>query len=575
LDTLPPFWQTCVFVLALSFPQAALALSIGMAGIGPIAGAAVLLGFGVLNVLTIAALAEAVARNGAIRYGNAFLGRVAADYLGPTGSVILTLGAGAFMFLANVAGLIGLATTLASFAGLPATICAAVLFGANAYRLAAQSRVSLSITMLLAGLDVTLLLALSLLGFAHFRPELFRLPDLGGTSDQALGPAGLLQVQLGVLLTAYYGHNMVSQVARSVLPRDPSGGALIRGSAAAFGIMTLILVLWVLAVSDVLAPNVLARTSGTVLVPLAAELGPAAQLLGVPIAICLLGLSSIRTADVLFNLARERLPVQPSGTRLGRRARLALSISPVLVAFGLAEWLLWTGAASYARLISIAGVLTASLFAGIFPVLLLVASRRKGDLVPTAVYPLLGHPLVVGGVYVVFLGIVLLHGLVIWQEAPARALALGEVVCVVALTAYLVWRGAFTPRAVVELRLEAPDRDTATLCVTAIGHPCTARVRLDYGDGLRSREAAEEPIATFSRLRAASLDLPTHGARELKVWAHRVTAEGVSEPLPVAVAVVDGTDVRRVDLAARGGQSVVPLTGSTCRLELTLGHHEA
>jgi hypothetical protein len=38
---------------------------------------------------------------------------------------------------------------------------------------------------------------------------------------------------------------------------------------------------------------------------------------------------------------------------------------------------------------------------------------------------------------------------------------------------------------------------------------------------------------------------------------------------------MDGADVRRVDLAARGGQSVVPLTGSTCRLELTLGHHEA
>jgi hypothetical protein len=574
VEALPPFWQTCVFVLALSFPQAALALSIGMAGIGPIAGAALLLGFGLLNVITIAALAEAVARNGAIRYGNAFLGRVAADYLGPAGSLVLTLGAGAFMFLANVAGLIGLATTLASLAGLPATICAGALFGANAYRLASQSRVSLSITMLLAGLDISLLLALSVLGFAHFRPELFRLPDLGGSSSQARGLAGLPQVQLGVLLTAYYGHNMVSQVARSVLPRDPSGGALIRGSAAAFGLMTLILVVWLVAVSDVVAPDVLARTSGTVLVPLAAELGVAAQVLGAPIAICLLGLSSIRTADVLFNLARERLPAQTSGTRLGPRGRLAMSISPVLVAFGLAEWLLWTGTASYARLISIAGVLTASLFAGIFPVLLLVASRRKGDLVPTAVYPLLGHPLVVGVTYVVFLGIVLLHGLVIWQDGLERALALGEVLGVVALTTYLVRRGAFAPRAVVELRQETRDQDTATLSVTAVGHPCDARVRLDYGDGFQRREATEQPIATFSRLRAATLELPTHGARELKVWAHRVTAEGLSLPLPVRVAVMDGVDVRRVDLAAAGGQTVVPLTGGSCHLELMLGQRE-
>src|SRR5919204_2137767 len=217
---------------------------------------------------------------------------------------------------------------------------------------------------------------------------------------------------------------MVSQVGRAVLPRDPSGRALIGGSAAAFAVMTIMFVLWVVVVSGVVAPRALASTSGTVLVPLTMELGWVAQLLASPVALFLLGLASIRTADVLFNLVRERLPVQRTGSRLGSRGRLALSISPVLVAFGVAEWLLLMGTGSYARLISIAGVLSVSVFAGIFPVLLLVASRRKGDLVPTAVYPLLGHPLVVGGTYLVFLGIILLHGLVIWQDALERTLAL-------------------------------------------------------------------------------------------------------------------------------------------------------
>jgi hypothetical protein len=274
---------------------------------------------------------------------------------------------------------------------------------------------------------------------------------------------------------------------------------------------------------------------------------------------------------VLFNLTRERLPVQGQGSRLGPRGRLALSISPVLVTFVLAEWLLLTGAASYARLISIAGVLTASLFAGIFPVLLLVASRRKGDLVPTAVYPLLGHPLVVGGIYAVFLGIILLHGLVIWQSVLERALALAMAIVVVALTVHAVRRGAFAPRAVVELRQELRDQDTATLSVTSVGHARAASVRLDYADESQTREVAQGPIQTFSRLRAATLELPLEGARELKVWAHRATPEGTSEPLSVWVAVADGSGVRRVDLAARGGQTVVPLTGGVCRLELTLG----
>jgi hypothetical protein len=41
------------------------------------------------------------------------------------------------------------------------------------------------------------------------------------------------------------------------------------------------------------------------------------------------------------------------------------------------------------------------------------------------------------------------------------------------------------------------------------------------------------------------------------------------------VAVTDGAAVRRVNLAARGGQTVLPLTGTACRLELTLDEPRA
>jgi hypothetical protein len=66
-----------------------------------------------------------------------------------------------------------------------------------------------------------------------------------------------------------------------------------------------------------------------------------------------------------------------------------------------------------------------------------------------------------------------------------------------------------------------------------------------------------------------TLELPTQGAREIKVWAHRVTLEGMLEPLPIRVDVVDGSDSRQFDLAASGGQVVLPLTGSMSRLVLT------
>jgi hypothetical protein len=50
-------------------------------------------------------------------------------------------------------------------------------------------------------------------------------------------------------------------------------------------------------------------------------------------------------------------------------------------------------------LLSFLGIIVVSLVAGIFPLLLLIASRRKGDYVPRTVYRPLGHPVLLGGLY--------------------------------------------------------------------------------------------------------------------------------------------------------------------------------
>jgi hypothetical protein len=181
----------------------------------------------------------------------------------------------------------------------------------------------------------------------------------------------------------------------------------------------------------------------------------------------------------------------------------------------------------------------------------------------------------VGGVYVVFLGLIVLHSLVIWQAVVERTLALVVAAVVVALTVHMVRRAAFTPRAVVGLRQKLPDQETEILSVTALGHRGAANVRLDYPEGSRWQDAGQGEIPRFSRLRAMPLEVPTEGARELKVWAHRVTPERTSEPLPIRVQVVDGSAPRRVDLTTCGGQLVLPLTGTLCCLELTLTDRRA
>ena len=68
-----------------------LALPIALAGVGPLPALIVLVAVGLINVLTIVLLAEAVARSGAVRYRNGFLGRMVAEYLGAGGSLLLTV----------------------------------------------------------------------------------------------------------------------------------------------------------------------------------------------------------------------------------------------------------------------------------------------------------------------------------------------------------------------------------------------------------------------------------------------------------------------------------------------------
>src|SRR5262249_27554202 len=81
VQSLPPLWSAAVLILTLSMPQSILALPIAVAGIGPLPGLIIVLAVGLVNMLTIACMAEALSRNGAVRYGDALIGRVVTDYL--------------------------------------------------------------------------------------------------------------------------------------------------------------------------------------------------------------------------------------------------------------------------------------------------------------------------------------------------------------------------------------------------------------------------------------------------------------------------------------------------------------
>jgi hypothetical protein len=112
LERLSPFWTAYSLTLTETVGATILALPIALATIGPLPGVAMLVVLGLVNIVTIACMSEAVVRSGAIRYGSAYLGRLVGDYLGTTGSLILSVSLFVLCLLTLPVFYIGVSTTL-------------------------------------------------------------------------------------------------------------------------------------------------------------------------------------------------------------------------------------------------------------------------------------------------------------------------------------------------------------------------------------------------------------------------------------------------------------------------------
>lgn len=705
LESLPPFWLASLITVALGLPQAFLALPIAVADVGPLATVAFVVIIGTINMLTMACMAEAVGRSGDFRFGNAFIKQLVSNYLGNAGSFILSLAVGIRVFLIALACYIGLSATMADFTHIPAALWAVLLFFAGLYLLSRQSlNFTVAVMVLLAAINVSLLLLLSLLAFRHLQLDNLLYVNLPFLNNRPFQPL-ILQQFLGVTLMLYFGHIYVGECGKLILPRDPSASSLIWGSVAGTAFLTVLFCIWVLAVNGAISPQLLAGQSGTVLEPLAHQVGPIVTVLGTVLVTLLLGMAWLRSSSLLLNLAREWLPAQPrpvlmlprqQGTLIlhprgnpshvpyigltylgleetkarfrldvqssgkihhveitvaerweikelleqlpdlrkwdirltlevrsanqervclqvtspmvlayegGLRAREAggakgageesstsrfdmptmarrfwatmlnqrrffLSITPLVLVFLLTEWLFLAGTQSFTNILAFAGVLGNSLVGGIFPVLLLVSSRRKGELVPGVVFQLLNHPVCSVGIYSLFLAILFVHGLFIWENPVARISALCIALLSLGATVVMKGYGAFASRVVVELREEQRQGGRSVFTITAGGRPKIAEVRLGYAEGEQYHKAATIEIPSLEALRYATFRLPTRREEELRVWTHRSNASGDSNSLPALVDVESGNKNMQFDLKLSGGRILLPLVGDMCCLKI-------
>jgi amino acid permease len=563
LDALPAFWLA--FVVTLVIGAVNLALPIAVAGVGAIPGIVLIVVLGLINLVTITAMVEVVARSGRMRFGDAFIGTVVGDYLGPAASAVLSAVLIAFSFGILLVFYVGIATTLADGTGLPAAGWMLVLFAVGLYFLTRGSlNATVASSIVITSINVGLLLVLSGLAFANFRLEnltYVNLPWIGGSFDPLV--VGAL---IGVVLDLFGAHVLVTIFGKTLLQRDPGGRSVVRGHAAGIGFAMLLNVVWVVAVSGAVAPQVLASEPSTVLVPLAQVAGPLVAPLGAVFVILSMGLGLVHFSLALFNLARERIGTH----RLwgGTRSRFLLSLGPVIAVLVVAEWMVLTDTGSFTGILGLLGVLVRSLMAGVFPALLIVASRRKGEIVPGVSYRFVGHPLIVGGVYLLFLSNLFVHGVLIWDQPLQQLGAVLIGLLVLGLTGTMLWRGTFAPRAVIELRADHRRDASSLLAVTAHGDPSAAEVqRRDEGGDWRPGGIGD--LSDIDTLRALRIDLPVGVAPELRVWAHAITPDGTDEALPTHVTVRDGSGA--TDLQPGSSGSVTLRLGSgPCQVEITL-----
>jgi hypothetical protein len=529
LEELPPFWTSFGLTLTETVGGGLLALP----------GLVLIVVLGLVNVLTIAAVAEAFARTGDVRWKGAFFGRVVTEYLGRPGRLVLTVTLAAFSIVVLSAYVIGFSATLADATGLIAPIWAAVLFAVvlgfiRRQRLDATVASSLVVGMV----NIGMIIALAAIALAHADSA-----NLGHAAVPFVGgepfDSDVVELTLGVVLAAFFGHTSIGNCARVIVRRDSSGRSLITGAVAAMTVAIVLYVLWEVAVGSAVPADQLASEKGTALTPLAGVAGPAVLVLGGIFVLLAMGMASVHVSLGLYNQISERLH---ANTRLASVGGL----SGVAAVFVVVEVLLITEVGTFAGPIALTGALAVPLLAGIFPVLLLAASRRRGDFVPAGTWPWLSRPIVLGALYLLSLGTVLAYGLVIWQTPVERLLALGVAAAAVAMTALVLRSDMLAPMVTVELRRER-ERGRDVVQVTAAGTVVRSELL---------------PAGT----REVSVDLEELGVRALRLRMHQVDPGGESEPLDVSASLREAEQSEPL----APSDDPLPLDGGGATLELHL-----
>ena len=565
LEALPTFLVAMILTLPLG--SGLLALPIALAEVGPVWGVVLLVVFGLISIVTTAALAEAVARSGTARFGFGYLGQLVADFLGQAGSIFLSATLIIDSFLVLIIFYLGVADTLEGASHLPAELWIIAQFGVGLYYLSRKSHsATVAASFFVGGVNLALVVILPMLALPYIRPAYFTI-NYAASIGAVPFDASMFHLIFGVLISSYSSHLLVANYGRVILRRDPGARAWIWGCITAIVLATLVSCLWVITLNGSLPAESLASETGTAMTVLAALVGPVANWLGSTFVVLSLGVGCIHLALSLFFLVDERLPTHSKKLPPGRY-RFLLCAIPVVLAFLVAEWLSINNLGSFAGLLGYVGVMTLPMIAGVFPVLLLAATRRKGDIVPKLVLKILGHPLVLIATYILFVGSIFLHGAFGFEGLLQQAIILIFGCAALVVTGMMLRQKALARRLVIEVRQDQITKEPPFFSLTAVGKPAPTDARLCYSNGRLQLTSAFGYIFHFDALHSLQFDLPSSLADELKVWVHKITPYWSSEGLPAGLTMKSTRDDLEMRLPDPDGVVVMPMAQKPLLLEI-------
>lgn len=522
LEALPPFWLA--FFLTLPIGSGLLALPTSLARVGTVPALILLFIFGLISIVTVAALAETVARSGTMRFGLGFLGHLVDEYLGSVPAGVLSIVFAVNYFLLLVVFYLGIGLTLQATTGIPSPFWFVVIAAIGFYFLSRASfNTTVSFSLVVVILSCLCVLIIFLVTLPHVS-----ITNLLATPDQAFDPS-VLQLVFGTLITAYLSHILVASFGSVVIRRDPGAAQWIKGCVAAVVAMMVINSLWLIVMNGAISPVTLAVQAGTVIEPLVTLVGPIVGVTGSFLVVISLGLVTIYASLGLYFIIFERLPALENRVPVLKapRWKFALSSFPVVAVLLITIWLSHSNSGSFSGMLGFLGVIALPLISGVFPILLLVATRRKGDYVPALVSRLIGNRALLLLLYVIYVSLIFAYAFVIWQTTSERIITFVAGVAVIAVTAAALRPQNLKHRLVLEVQINEAHPADSSVNLIESGKVRTAPISLIDTQNNETYSAA--PCTTdLTAVGAIALSITPVTAQEFKVWVHHITEAGSS-----------------------------------------------